>query len=130
MNSEIFMILTAGISAISEAMAITYPNMSLTLTNKFEKEQESLEIEVPELSISEKVFLYTSFSYFILLPFLILSDNPRFIGYAVFNISMMFIGKIFKDNIIEKPFFVRIISSIQLFILIDIIRSSYFSTLM
>ena len=124
------MIISASISAVSEAMAITYPTMSLDLSNKFEKDINSDTVEIPNLAISEKIFLYTSFSYFILLPFLILSNNSRFIGYAIFNISMMFVGKIFKNDIIEKPFIVRVISSIQLFILIDIIRSTYFSYLM
>jgi hypothetical protein len=113
-------LITAIISTISEIIAITFPSKVKVLASADKNLDDSI---LDNLGLAEKIMLYTSFAQIILIPLLISSQNNRFISYAIFNIVLMIVGKITKQDFLKSEMAILVSSSIQLFILIDVIRS-------
>lgn len=117
---------TALFSALSEIAAITFPARVISLASLVPEELEEGSIS-EKLGKFEQFFMYTSFAYFVLIPLLLFSNHVRFIGYGLFYLFLAILGKTPLNRFLLNKTTVILLSSIQLFLLVDIIRSCFIS---
>lgn len=117
-------LLTAFFSALSEIAAITFPSQVITMASLSADDIEEGSV-ISKFGVIEKLFLYASFAYFLLIPLLLFSEHLRFIYYGLFYLCIAILGKTSVNRFLLKKTSVIVLSAIQLFLLLDIIRSCF-----
>lgn len=119
----IFTSVFSSLAAITSAITITYPDKIIALMSKDSDDFSSAEEQVDNLSSFERFYLLISFSQIPMIILMFFMESARFNFYIAYMVIMFLISLKFKKALLQNSLIFQLLTAIELFIAIDVIRS-------
>lgn len=119
----VFTSIFSTLSLITSAITITYPDKVIDLLLKESNDELETEEQVDSLSPFERFYLLISFAQLPMIVLMFFLDVARVKYYVGYLVIMFIVSLKFKEHLLKSRIVLQILTAIELFIAVDVIRS-------